>query len=267
MQKLELKLVGHKFKQGMDCASITPNVGKDSLLYYNGELIGFFIRGLPKKVAELAKIADRELRSKRVPKTMMKRLRPKGEDEGGRKLYERVQQYSTIIGGCPPKPHMRRPYPSISSVHQKKTAQPFIKAMWLLAIECEQIIKQYMPLQHKKQLQIFESVPKKWKFGNLFTSSISNYNIAAAYHRDAANIPDTVNVIITKRKNSSGGNLHVPDFNAVFDMCDGSMLVYPAWRSLHGVTPIQPKVSGGYRNSLVFYPLKAFLNPEKKVQK
>jgi hypothetical protein len=27
---------------------------------------------------------------------------------------------------------------------------------------------------------------------------------------------------------------------------------------MHGVTPIIPTFEGGYRNSLVFYPLKAF---------
>jgi hypothetical protein len=42
------------------------------------------------------------------------------------------------------------------------------------------------------------------------------------------------------------------------DSSDNSMLVYPAWRNVHGVTPIVPTHEGGYRNSLVFYPLKAF---------
>jgi len=44
----------------------------------------------------------------------------------------------------------------------------------------------------------------------------------------------------------------------IADKC--SMLVYPAWRNLHGVTPITPTHDGGYRNSLIFYPLKAFFN-------
>jgi hypothetical protein len=34
----------------------------------------------------------------------------------------------------------------------------------------------------------------------------------------------------------------------------------PAWENVHGVTPIIPTFDGGYRNSLVFYPLKAFVN-------
>jgi hypothetical protein len=36
------------------------------------------------------------------------------------------------------------------------------------------------------------------------------------------------------------------------------MLVYPAWRNVHGVTPIVQTATGGYRNSFIFYPLKAF---------
>ena len=55
-----------------------------------------------------------------------------------------------------------------------------------------------------------------------------------------------------------GGCLNVPDYNATFEQADNSMLVYPAWRNVHGVTPIKPIAEGGYRNSLIFYPLKAF---------
>jgi hypothetical protein len=33
-----------------------------------------------------------------------------------------------------------------------------------------------------------------------------------------------------------------------------------AWKNVHGVTPIVPTSKDGYRNSLVFYPLKAFKN-------
>lgn len=100
------------------------------------------------------------------------------------------------------------------------------------------------------------------KFGNLFTSSISNYNINAAFHVDNGNIKDTVNVIICKQKNAKGGDLHIPDYNATIGQVDNSILVYPAWRNMHGVTPIIPTKQGGYRNSLVFYPLKAFLGLE-----
>jgi hypothetical protein len=113
---------------------------------------------------------------------------------------------SSIIGSIPPKPHMQRPYASISSVHSEK----------------------------------------------------KNYNISAPFHRDTGNIVGAVNVIICKRLNSKGGDLHVPDYNATIGQQDNSILVYPAWRNVHGVTPIVPTHEGGYRNSLIFYPLKAF---------
>jgi hypothetical protein len=129
----------------------------------------------------------------------------------------------------------------------------------MLANESEKIIKEICPNIWEAQNEIFEKhVDKKWRFGNLWTSSISNYNISAPFHRDAGNIEGCVNVIIAKKQNATGGNTTVPDYGATVDSCDNSMLVYPAWRNVHGVTPIIPTHEGGYRNSLVFYPLKAF---------
>jgi hypothetical protein len=61
-----------------------------------------------------------------------------------------------------------------------------------------------------------------------------------------------------EKQNATGGNTTGPDYGATMDSCNNSMLVYPAWRNVHGVTPIVPTATGGYRNSLVFYPLKAF---------
>jgi len=172
---------------------------------------------------------------------------------------ELVTQMSCILGSVAPKPHMRRPYPTRSSVHSVKTANTFIKAMLLLAKESENLIKEILPKQYEQQVELLKNVSEKWRFGNLFTSSISNYNISAPFHRDTGNIKGAVNVIITKRRNSKGGNLHVPDYGVTIDQCDNSILVYPAWRNVHGVTPIEPTFEGGYRNSLVFYPLNAFL--------
>jgi len=245
MKIIELKQVDHEIKIGQECPDIKPNISEDCIFMEKGVAVGFFLNKMPEKAAKLAELADFELRGKNVPKSSMKRS-------------SGVEQFSCIIGSIPPKPHMRRPYPAISSVHGHKSAKTFIKAMIMLGKESEQIIKDILPDQYEKQMQIFSEMNDKWKLGNMFTSSISNYNISAPFHRDTGNIQNTVNVIITKRKNSTGGNLHIPDYNATVDQCDGSMLVYPAWRNVHGVTPITATHDGGYRNSLVFYPLKAF---------
>lgn len=260
MNHIELKQIAHNVQIGDVCGIIEPNVKEDSIFLVDGEAIGFYIRDIAKyseKAAKLASLANFELRSKNVPKSTMKRSSGFGD---GNKEKE-VLQYSTIIGSVPPKPHMRRPYPTISSVHQVKSAQTFIKAMLMLCAESEQIIKQITPHVYERQKEIIEkNVAKKWRFGNLFTSSISNYNISAPFHRDTGNIVGCVNIIIAKKENATGGNTTVPDYGATMDSCDNSMLVYPAWKNVHGVTPIVPTHEGGYRNSLVFYPLKAFVN-------
>lgn len=264
MKRLDLIQVEHSVKIGDQCPYIEPNVTEDCIFYEGEEPIGFYLTKMPEKMCKLADLANVELRTKGVPKTEMKRRAPDGKNENGTYKYKNeVNQYSTILGGIPPKPHMQRPYASMSSVHSVKTAQTFIKAMLLLAKESEALIAQIMPEQYAQQVEAFKGVPDKWKFGNLFTSSISNYNISAPFHRDNGNIPNTVNVIICKRLNSKGGDLHVPDYGATIGQVDNSILVYPAWRNVHGVTPIIPTHEGGYRNSLVFYPLKAFVNLDK----
>jgi hypothetical protein len=265
MKRIDLTIVEHTRKIGEECEYIEPNVTEDCIFYADGKPIGFYLTKMPEKMCKLADLANAELKSQRVPKTLMDRadvLKAARENPSMSRTEARkigTSQMSAILGSIPPKPHMRRPYPSRSTVHSVKSAQVFIKAMLMLAKESETLIAELIPEQYAKQVDAFKSVPDKWKFGNLFTSSISNYNISAPFHRDAGNITDTVNVIICKRLNSKGGDLHVPDYGATIGQVDNSILVYPAWRNVHGVTPIIPTFEGGYRNSLVFYPLKAFV--------
>tara|TARA_B110000503_G_C7111096_1_gene398153 strand:- start:259 stop:1065 length:807 start_codon:yes stop_codon:yes gene_type:complete len=264
MKRIELLKVPHDKKVGDKVAPLPANITEDTLFIEDGEIIGFYINDMAKyskKACKLADIADNELRSKRVPKSEMSRG-PQGNkadklkrEQEGKQL---VTQYSVILGGVGPKPHMRRNYPTVSSVHSVPSARNFVKAMLLLAKESQEIMKLIMPKQYEIQKQLIEdNSPKKYRFCDLFTSSISNFNISADYHIDRANIKGCCNVIIAKRMSSTGGNTTVPDYDATFDSADNSMLVYPAWRNLHGVTPIETK-DGGYRNTLVFYPLASF---------
>lgn len=263
MKRIDLIQVTHSRKTGEECEYIEPNVTEDCIFYVDGEPIGFYLTKMPDKMCKLANLADAEFRSKNVPKSMLARAGKLRALQAGKSKEEAnlidVEQFSTIIGSVPPKALMRREYKNRSSVHGVKSAQTFIKAMLLLAKESEQLIKELLPKQYEQQIQLFKEVPNKWRFANLFTSSISNYNISAPFHRDAGNIVGAVNVIICKKFNSKGGDLHIPDYNATIGQQDNSILVYPAWRNLHGVTPIIPTYEGGYRNSLIFYPLKAFV--------
>ena len=255
----------HGVKVGMKCPDLEPNILEDTLFVEGGEPVGFYIKDIAsfsQRAADLATIADSELRSERVPKTEMSRG-PQGSKKdklerlkAGKNL---VTQYSAILGGVAPKPHMRRPYPTVSSVHSVNSARNFVKAMLLLCKESEGIVREIMPKQYESQKRLIaENAPPKYRFGDLFTSSISNFNIAADYHIDTANLRGCMNVIIAKRMDSKGGNTNIPAFNATVDSSDNSMLAYPAWKDIHGVTPITPLAEGGYRNTLVFYPLGAF---------
>jgi hypothetical protein len=253
MKRVELVQIPHNVKIGDTCGDIEPNVTEDCVFYADDEPVGFYIKQITGKLAQFIDVANAELLSDRVPKSVMRR------SSGLTNAENEVEQYSTIIGSCPPKPHMRRPYPTMSSVHSVKSASTFIKAMMLACRESEQLIKEITPTIYERQKSIIETkVPPQWRFGELFTSSISNFNISAPFHRDAGNLEGCVNVIIAKKQNARGGNTTVPDYGATVDSRDNSMLVYPAWRNVHGVTPILPTQKGGYRNSLVFYPLKAF---------
>jgi hypothetical protein len=257
MKRIDLIKVEHNVKIGDKCEYLEPNVTEDSIFYADGEAIGFYLTKMPEKMCKLADLANAEFNSNRVPKIAMVRTNGEPSTMKSRGVQE-VKQMSAIIGSTAPKPHLGRNYPSRHSNHSIKSCQTFIKAMILLAQESEQLIKEIIPNQYYKQLDLFRDTKPKWKIGDLFTSSISNFNISAPFHKDGLNMEGAVNVIICKRLNSKGGDLHVPDYNATIGQQDNSILVYPAWRNVHGVTPIIPIYEGGYRNSLVFYPLRAF---------
>jgi hypothetical protein len=254
MKRVNLTRVRASYETGQECPDKAPNIKEDCIFYSNGKPVGFFLTKMPEKANALVSIANKEFLSNRVPKKKMNRTE---KDSSGKRITK-MQQYSTLLGSIPAKPQFARPYPTMSIVHSRKSAEVYIKAMLALSIECENIIKETTPELYYPFLEIMNTVPPEWKFGNLFTSSISNYNISANYHIDRANIVGSLNVIITKRENSSGGCLYIPDYDATIDQIDGSMLVYPAWRNYHGVTPINSFVESGYRNSFVFYALNYF---------
>ena len=116
MKTIELIKLEHTVKIGDKCGDIEPNITEDSIFMYDGEPVGFYLKEITGKLRQYIEIANAELLTDRVPKSEMRR------SSGLRDKEAEVKQYSTIIGSCPPKPHMKRPYPAISSVHQVKSA-------------------------------------------------------------------------------------------------------------------------------------------------
>ena len=253
---LTLQPVQSPLKIGDQPGDIPPNIHESCILAdVDGTPVGMFLKTLPDDLQNLVNIADAEIHTDRVPKSTMKRSSGLHNDSAD------VLQYSTILGSIPPKPHMRRAYPSKSSVHANRKANTFVKVMNAAGIMAFDLMSRHIPSVAATHLMACDNrLPTKWRFAQNFSSTISNCNISAPVHQDNANVKRAINLIITKRQNSTGGNLHVPDFDATFDQTDNSLLVYPAWRNRHGVTPIVPTHQGGYRNSHVWYALDSFAN-------
>jgi hypothetical protein len=253
MNIIELESQKYSEKFGTKVKKLEANIAETSIFIKDDAPVGFYINDLPPNITNLIAIADTELRSANVPKTKMNRGTRKQAIAKGE---EWVEQYSVVLGAAVPRAHMRRNYARTTTIHGLKSAQPFVKAMLLLCRAGEKLIEKYMPEQYSKQKQLVkENVPKRLGLTELFSSSISNYNIAAPYHQDRGNLKGCVNLIFSVKKKVLGAHLHVPEYGLVIENSDNSLLVYPAYANMHGVTPINSVNLGGYRNSLVFYTI------------
>jgi len=261
MKQIELELVKHEYKQGQTPPQQEPNYTENVLFMENNIAVGFYLKDLPQKLINLIDIANIEFLSDRVPKSNLRRASSVQESFGLLEKGQGVTQYSCILGSIPAKAIMKRDVPNKSSVHSDKNAQTYIKAMIMAGKEAFQLIKDIAPDIAENHIKaLYERVPEKWRFSDYFTSTICNYNIAAPIHRDTMNVVGCVNIIITKRLNSTGGNLYVPDYDLTFESANNSMIVYPAWKNFHGVTEINTTAHNGYRNSLIWYALDRFYN-------
>ena len=66
MKRIDLKEIEHNTKIGDVCGQIEANINEDSIFYYDGEPIGFYIKDISKyseKASKLAALANQELRS------------------------------------------------------------------------------------------------------------------------------------------------------------------------------------------------------------
>lgn len=249
-----LKQTVNTCKNGHVVPDLEPNITKDTIFYLKNIPIGFYIHNLDRDISDIINVANVEFNSKRVPKNILRRL---SKPMAGAGAAAHLDQHSAIIGTIPPKPVFRRNYITRSSVHSVDSATNYIKAMLVIARLSKIYIGRYMSQQLHKQIKtINANIPGKFQFTDMFTSAIANYNISAPYHIDLLNLRNCSNVIITRRRDTTGGHLHIPDYDLVVECANNSMLYYPAWHNQHGVTPIHSISEKGYRNTYIFYALK-----------
>lgn len=250
----DLQFTPHSCKNGHVVPDLEPNITEDTIFHLEGVPVGFYVKNVNENVTKFLDVANVEFNSPRVPKNILRRL---SKIKEGDTACKHLDQHSAIIGTIPPRPVFRRNYITRSAVHSKKSAQVYIKAMMLTCIEARKYVEALMPEQYISQQSLLENnVKPEYQFTNMFTSAIANYNISAPYHTDTSNLVGCSNIILTRRRDSSGGHLHIPDYNLVIESANNSMIYYPAYANQHGVTPIHTTSDKGYRNSYIFYPLK-----------
>lgn len=99
-----------------------------------------------------------------------------------------------------------------------------------------------------------------WRLADTaWTSGIVNDTAPLYYHYDRNNTPDTWSAMITVRAGTRGGHLHIADYDITLPCRDGDVCFFPGMDLMHGVTPIQPSLKGGYRFTAVYYSVKRFL--------
>lgn len=103
----------------------------------------------------------------------------------------------------------------------------------------------------KEQVEKHYILPK-----TIFTSGIVNKNNPLAYHCDSGNFEGTWTAMLVYKNEVKGGNLHLPEFDAVIKLDDGDLVIFKSSDYVHGVTPIIKLGQHSYRYSVVYYTLK-----------
>lgn len=253
MEIINLKEIKHNYKSNDVVQDLEPTINDEAVFMEDGKISGIYLK-LDKypEITNLVKIANKELMSDRVKKIKMQRrcTLPDGTDY-------RMIQYSTSIGYRPIDRPKRQVTITLNATHNYDSSQLYIRTVRRLGDLCVEIIKDKYPDLYNIHISAIENkINEKYKLNKYFTNSIANFNCNANIHRDGNNIKGALNFIIYIKENASGGHLFVPDYNTVIQAKNNYLLVYPAWKNMHGVTPIKIHKSGGYRNSIIFYSIK-----------
>lgn len=118
------------------------------------------------------------------------------------------------------------------------------------------MLHRMFPAVSTQDTETMRQVNGEWKLGETtWTSGVVNQSSALPYHRDAFNFPVWTAMPVLRRS-MAGGYLHIPEYDAVVESRDGWAVFFPGYQLVHGVTPMHPRSTDGYRYSVVYYALK-----------
>jgi len=166
---------------------------------------------------------------------------------------------STVIGFLAPNAMLSRRSRGVAAA--AVTHPDEHKVLMGLSKWCADEMAKVLPTKTADHQNVISNIQLGWRIpGNLWTSGIINFTSPYVYHRDRNNIPGSWSAMPVIRRATTGGYLHLPEFEidgkpAVFACDDGDAIFFDGQEIMHGVTPIE--VTGdGYRISTVFYAVK-----------
>ncbi len=125
-----------------------------------------------------------------------------------------------------------------------------------LATRITEEYKTYAPEAYEQHLGKASEVLADWKIDDTpFTSGIINCDSQLPYHYDKGNIKGCWSNMITFKNGIRGGDLVLPELDAVIRLRDHSVLMFEGQSLLHGVTPFKKLGRTSHRFTVVYYSL------------
>ena len=115
----------------------------------------------------------------------------------------------------------------------------------------------FVPAQVSADADTIQQVMPEWRLTDeaLWTSGVINKTSQLPYHRDRFNF-DAWSAMPCLRRGTTGGYLHLPEYDMTVACRDGYGLFWNGYQLLHGVTPITVTAADGYRFTIVYYALR-----------
>lgn len=188
---------------------------------------------------------------------------------GSARVGQKTLKSENVVFGFSPRSPLRRNYCSACLLSREKPR--IYEEMEKWAVRADDFIRLNAPDAYKRYKEQADTISLDWRIaGTVFTTGQINDSSAVRYHRDAADLKHTWNVITVLNHDVVGGYTVVPAFRVAFDAQGPIQVGFSTPDEVHGVTPIHRRAGRGYRYSMIFYTMKGMLNcgtPEEELKR
>ena len=201
-------------------------------------------------VAQLSLPTELEATTKKVQQIMRHKMKWGNLDSA---RLSGIISSNRVFGTLAPE-KLRQRY-LCTKTNLDKEQPELIKLLETLAINNYDLFKsidKHRAAEHEKI--VTDAVHPDWLFaGTPFTSGVINYSSALPYHKDRGNFVGSWSMMLSLRKDISGGYLHLPEYDLLLGVPNNSVTIFNGQAFWHGVTPMVVKKKDAYRFTIVWY--------------